>query len=220
MAEVENMLEPLENRLMLSARLSAGVLAVNGTPRADTIHTRIAGAALAVFVNGREMRFAAASVTRIVINGKAGNDFIVNGARAVPSRLIGGPGNDLLSGGLGDDTLSGGPGNDRLYGQDGDDLLDGGADRDVMVGGPGNDTVSYAGRKAPVAVYLDGSPSGQRGEGDVLLGIENIIGGSGDDILVGDAGNNVLRGGPGADTLTGNGGEDVLLEEDTPALPQ
>jgi len=212
------MLEHLENRLLLSAKLTGGLLAISGTARADTIHTRLVGASVVVFLNGRETRYQAAAVSTIVINGKAGNDFIVNGAGAIPSRLIGGAGNDLLSGGLGNDTISGGPGNDRLYGQDGDDLLDGGAGNDVLTGGPGNDTASYAGRIMPVRVFLDGSPGGQRGEADILTGIENIIGGAGDDLLVGDADDNILRGGPGNDTLDGQGGQDTLLQDDD-ALP-
>jgi len=39
-------------------------------------------------------------------------------------------------------------------------------------------------------------------------GIENFIGGSGDDTLTGDEGTNVLTGGPGRDTLSGLGGDD------------
>jgi Ca2+-binding RTX toxin-like protein len=42
-------------------------------------------------------------------------------------------------------------------------------------------------------------------------GIQNVLGGAGNDILVGDAGNNVLSGGAGRDILIGSGGSDQLL---------
>jgi Ca2+-binding RTX toxin-like protein len=45
---------------------------------------------------------------------------------------------------------------------------------------------------------------------DTLTGIENVVGGSGNDILTGDAGANALDGGLGNDTLTGGGGNDTL----------
>jgi hypothetical protein len=45
----------------------------------------------------------------------------------------------------------------------------------------------------------------------VLAGIENIIGGSGNDALQGDVANNVLAGGAGDDTLTDGLGDDTLV---------
>jgi Ca2+-binding RTX toxin-like protein len=73
---------------------------------------------------------------RIVLDGGAGNDF-----------LVGSPGDDLLFGGAGRDQLLGGGGNDWLMGGDGDDQLAGGDGNDVLVGGAGADTlVGQAGR--------------------------------------------------------------------------
>jgi Ca2+-binding RTX toxin-like protein len=46
---------------------------------------------------------------------------------------------------------------------------------------------------------------------DTLTGIENVVGGSGNDVLTGDAGANVLDGGLGNDTLNGGGGADTLI---------
>ena len=49
------------------------------------------------------------------------------------------------------------------------------------------------------------------GEGsDTLVGILNVIGGTGDDALTGDTNANVLSGGVGADTLAGGLGNDTL----------
>ena len=69
-----------------------------------------------------------ATLTRIVADGGAGNDF-----------LSGGSANDSLSGGTGNDTLRGGAGADTLTGGDGDDSLVGGTGIDSMAGGAGND---------------------------------------------------------------------------------
>ena len=46
--------------------------------------------------------------------------------------------------------------------------------------------------------------------GDLLNGIENLIGGAGADVLTGDAGANILTGGGGNDTLSGGAGFDVF----------
>lgn len=53
--------------------------------------------------------------------------------------LLGGKGNDMLSGALHDDHLLGGDDQDRLYGGDGSDWLEGGSGSDVLDGGAGND---------------------------------------------------------------------------------
>ncbi|MBL3570278.1 hypothetical protein BV509_18450 [Rhodovulum sulfidophilum] len=63
--------------------------------------------------------------------------------------VIGGSGDDFLSGGDDNDTLLGGAGNDYLWGGDGADLIDGGAGNDevwagtgdVVTGGAGTDTL-------------------------------------------------------------------------------
>ena len=55
-------------------------------------------------------------------------------------RLTGDTGDNVLKGGAGDDTLEGGAGNDTLYGNDGNDKLYGGAGDDILYGGGGNNT--------------------------------------------------------------------------------
>ena len=209
------MIECLEERRLLAITLVNGVLNIPGTARGDVIATRIIGKNVMVTLNTVESKFALAKVHSIVINGGNGNDFIVNGAGTIPARLVGGAGNDTLSGGNGNDTLCGGAGNDRLYGQGGDDLLDGGLGNDTIVGGIGNDdTVTYADRTKPVTVDLSKGTGGQAGEFDSISGVENIIGGAGNDSLVGDNYANMIWGGAGNDTLTGNGGLDTLYGED------
>jgi glucose/arabinose dehydrogenase len=108
------------------------------------------------------------------------------------------------------DTLSGLAGNDMLFGGSGNDTLAGGAGADMLFGGPGTDTANYSSSPAAVTVnLLTGLGSGSDAQGDILTGIENIIGSAFDDTLTGDSGPNVLAGGPGADTLTGHGGIDT-----------
>ena len=129
----------------------------------------------------------------------------------------GGPGDDRLDGGAGPDRLDGGGGKDILLGGDGLDVLsdgdrDGaegaaGPQADVLDGGDGVDELSYAQRSAPVFVSLaDPATDGARGEGDAVIGIEDLTGGAGDDRLTGDDGVNQLAGGAGADRLAGRGG--------------
>jgi Ca2+-binding RTX toxin-like protein len=146
--------------------------------------------------------------------GGTGNDTITGSA--LDNVLDGGAGDDVVSGGPGNDTLRGGPGNDTLRGDAGDDRFDEAADTgdDTLVGGTGIDTADYAGRGADLIVVMDGvSPSGEAGEADHLAtDIEHLIGGSGADSLTGNAADNQLEGGPGAavDALFGLAGDDVL----------
>jgi Ca2+-binding RTX toxin-like protein len=88
--------------------------------------------------------------------------------------------------------------------------LVGGAGNDSLRGGAGIDTASYASSVLPVRASLTTGLA--IGEGrDELIGIENLVGGHGDDTLVGDAGRNRLTGGDGNDLLQGRDGNDVLV---------
>jgi Ca2+-binding RTX toxin-like protein len=92
---------------------------------------------------------------------------------------------------------------DRLTGDGNDNVFIGGASGDIIDGGGGVDTVDYT--ASPGAVTIDlasGHGSGGHAAGDVLSGIENVIGSAGNDDLRGDAGSNTLQAGAGDDTLT------------------
>lgn len=133
--------------------------------------------------------------------GNAGND-----------KLIGQGGNDVLIGGLGDDTIDGGEGNDWLYGGDGNDLLAPGAGIDAVLGEGGSDTVSYAGADGGVVVDLANSADNTGWAfGDLIVGVENVLGSALADSLRGDGGANTIDGGAGDDWLFGRGGNDVLI---------
>jgi len=116
--------------------------------------------------------------------------------------VVGSDFNDTLTGDGGANTLSGGLGNDTL---------DGGLGNDVLDGGAGTDTASYASMASTVNVNLaTGVATGAAGT-DTLAGIENIVGGSGYDVLTGDDQSNTLQGGSGNDTLDGGLGDDTLV---------
>ena len=127
-------------------------------------------------------------------------------------KLQGNGGDDTLRGGTGNDQLDGGVGNDMLSGGDGDDVLIGGAGNDLLDGGAGTDTASFAAVSAALRVSLAIAGAQTTGAGnDTLIGIENLIGGTGADILTGNDGANVIDGGGGADQLSGGGGADILI---------
>jgi hypothetical protein len=125
-----------------------------------------------------------------------------------------GDGDDVLSGGNENDHLGGGPGSDRLDGGGGDDTLDGGTAADVMRGGFGTDSATYFDREVGIRVEIgDDAQDGEPGEGDDVQ-TDNVIGGTGDDVLIGNVLANRLEGGPGQDVLSGRGGDDELVGTD------
>ncbi|EGF33000.1 putative hemolysin-adenlyate cyclase protein [Oxalobacteraceae bacterium IMCC9480] len=163
-----------------------------------------------------------------ILNGGAGSDWADYTASAAgvsvnlaTSGMAGGDaaGDTLISienlgGSNSGDILTGDAGNNQLSGLGGDDLLDGGAGADVLIGGSGNDTVTYGSSSAGVSVnlaVLTGQTSGGDANGDVLGGIENLIGSGFNDLLTGDTGDNRLDGGAGDDVLEGGAGADTLI---------
>jgi VCBS repeat-containing protein len=152
------------------------------------------------------------------LTGTAGDDVILAGdgddvvlAGAGNDTVEGGEGDDELHGEAGDDLLKGGAGDDRLFGGVGNDVLVGGAGDDLLDGGEGIDTADYSTDTAGVTVNLaEGYAEGDEAGSDELVSIENVIGGSGDDILIGDDGDNVFVGGLGHDVIDGGAGFDTL----------
>ena len=127
--------------------------------------------------------------------------------------------------GAGDDIVRGSPGSDSIGGGNGSDVLNGGFGADTISGGEGFDKATYCDRSGRVSVSLDGvADDGAAGEGDnAQADLEDVVGGSGNDVLVGNAaantlsggtGNDELTGGPGFDTLNGGDGNDTLDARD------
>ena len=128
-------------------------------------------------------------------------------APKVDTTILGGSGSDILHGGDGNDTLSGGGGND---------VLDGGRGDNTIAGNAGIDAADYSSTTLGVNVDLAAASNQATSIGggveaftDQLATIEDIIGGSGDDILTGDAGANTISGRLGANHLNGGGGIDT-----------
>jgi RTX calcium-binding nonapeptide repeat (4 copies) len=128
--------------------------------------------------------------------------------RSGQDTVIGAAGPDELTGGAGRDELQGGPGNDDIDGSEHDDVLAGGPDDDELLGRSGRDAASY---ESAGGVEVDLAAGTGSGEGsDDLTGIEDLVGGPGDDQLSGDPSTNRLVGRGGDDDLGGAGGDDLL----------
>jgi Ca2+-binding RTX toxin-like protein len=150
-------------------------------------------------------------------------------ALTLPLSIDGGEGNDWLLGGIGPDDFDGGPGDDLMSGLAGDDLVNSGAmdGADLFNGGGDYDYVSYEERSANLTVALcvadsqigcvNGScscasvMSGEVGENDRLINVDDVTGGSGDDTMHGSDAADTLSGGPGDDQMFGEGGSDLLF---------
>ncbi|MCQ0988135.1 M10 family metallopeptidase [Jiella marina] len=143
------------------------------------------------------------------LRGFGGNDQLFGGNGN--DELWGDAGNDRLAGEDGNDTLFGGANNDQLLGGSGNDILNGGAGADQVHGGEGFDQANYEGSTSAVAVDLrNGNTIGGDAQGDVLTGIEALVGSAYFDTLLGNAVANILRGENGFDTLYGFAGNDRL----------
>jgi serralysin len=143
----------------------------------------------------------------IIENVTAGTGADTITGNAANNTLSGGGGGDILYGGTGYDLLFGDAGADMLYGEANDDTLDGGAGGDILNGGSGLDVAYYYSSAGGVYVYLsNGVGYGGDAQGDVLTGIEYVVGSNtGADILTGDGQSNYLAGLGGSDTIDGGG---------------
>lgn len=118
------------------------------------------------------------------VDGGGGNDEL---QCDLPCTMLGGDGNDVLTGSDYADALNGEDGNDVIYGNGDHDYLYGGLGLDNMEGGDGQD-------------YMEGGE-----DSDFLKG------GNGNDILYGNEGDDLLEGQVGNDELYGGDGEDELF---------
>ncbi|MGB4056557.1 MAG: type I secretion C-terminal target domain-containing protein [Alphaproteobacteria bacterium] len=114
-----------------------------------------------------------------------------------------------------DDVLTGNATTNDLFGGEGNDVLAGRADGDLLDGGNGIDTADYSASTQRVLIDLqNGTASSGEAQGDVLVGIENIIGsdvaGGGKDTIYGNSGVNVISGLNGDDIIEGGAGGDIM----------
>jgi Ca2+-binding RTX toxin-like protein len=160
-------------------------------------------------------------------NSSEGDDI-----QADVENLIGGSGNDYLSGSIGSNTISGGAGNDDISGGPAGsscaadvDVLNGGDGNDLfrlgtltncgdaVDGGNGTDTASYELRNVAVSVTIDTSANdGEDPEADKILStVEVVLGSNQADTLTGGTGNDEIHGGAGADIISGGAGNDTIV---------
>ncbi|WP_411840559.1 calcium-binding protein [Paracoccus sp. ME4] len=143
------------------------------------------------------------------LSGEHGHDYLSGGYGT--DYIDGGGGADTLDGGFGDDKLFGSFGNDHILGGLGSDWLNGGSGNDTLDGGAGADWVSFQGMRHSVRIDVSVAGSQATGYGrDVILNVENIHGGAGNDTLLGNSQSNIIRGGMGADRILGRQGNDQL----------
>ncbi len=127
---------------------------------------------------------------------------------------------DNITGTGGNNTFFGGLGNDQLFAGSGDDWLRGGQGSDTLNGGSGMDYADYSDSGAAVSINLGaGTASGGTAQGDVLSGVDGIVGSIYNDTLIGfdgqgtsgDIYTNIFYGGTGDDYLDGRGADDTLF---------
>ena len=112
------------------------------------------------------------------------------------SGVLGGSGNDRITGSPTNDAINGSQGNDTISGEAGDDFLRGGKGNDLISGGVGND-------------ILNGNLGDDTLNGDA--GNDFLRGGKGNDVLSGGDGNDILIGDADSNTLTGGAGADIFV---------
>ena len=187
----------------------SGIEAIVGTTSFDSVTGN--GTGMTLDGSGSVDRLLYVDETRAIsltLNGSAASALLMNGV--VQDYVLN---FEQIYGGSGNDILTGDANANLLHGGEGDDTLNGGAGADYLVGfgnTSAGDTVSYAGSAGGVTVNIAlNTASGGDAQGDFILQFENIIGGSGADVLTGDGLANVLSGGGGADTLDGGAGNDT-----------
>jgi Ca2+-binding RTX toxin-like protein len=162
------------------------------------------------------LNLTAAQIENVI--GGSNNDSITG--NALDNILSGGSGNDALNGGNGNDALTGGSGNDSLTGGNGNDtyLFDTdsalGADALTEISGGGMDTLDFSGSSNDTTIDLN-IIGNQTVNANLILNIinqqvENVNGGSGNDIISGNSLDNIFNGGDGNDTLITSLGVDTL----------
>jgi Ca2+-binding RTX toxin-like protein len=156
-----------------------------------------------------------------ILLGGEGEDGLTGGP--TEDVLVDGAGNDVANAGAGDDAVPNNGGQDRLDAGPGNDLFISNAvcEGDALDGGEGVDNANWANFGSAVTLDLGSGEAGLRGAGDqaecatgtttALAGLEDIEGSSQGDVLIGDAGANQLLGRPGSDSYFAAAGDDSIL---------
>lgn len=222
---------------------------VQGGAAADTIsvnYPATTSGMLAVSLAGAfsqtyQFLYSSTATAQFRIRSNGGNDTVgtQNPANltARPMFVLGGSGDDLLTGAAGSDTLNGGSDNDKLAGGAGSDSLIGELGDDVYMFvaatsaetdtvkeliGEGTDRLDFSALSSSCPVTLDLSSTATSlsvhlnrklafTAPTIANNFEEVIGGEGNDTFTGGNANNRLEGRGGNDILNGGGGDDALL---------
>jgi len=159
----------------------------------------------------RTLHLSSGSAFEDAIGGVGADTFVGN---ALNNRLTGNDGADKLTGGLGDDIMLGGKGDDSYLFGPAPTFAE--ADSVTELAAEGTDVLSFVALSAPVTVSL-GSTAIQNVHTNRTIALNNgatfedVIGGSGNDILTGNSVANKLSGNGGNDRLTGGLGSDSIM---------
>jgi len=204
-------------------RLS-GMDDVNGSPSGDTItgdgqrNTLYGAAGDDVISGGGGDDTLAGSDGDDRLDGEKGDDtasFAGTTAPIVANLTTGsasGEGTDAL---VGIEALLGGGGNDRLTGNAAKNTIEGGPGNDAIDGQGGTDWAVFDSATQPIVADLRAGTATGAGN-DTLVKIENLRGGRTADELFGDDRANTLVAGFG-DELEGRGGDDVFESSEDPS---
>jgi Ca2+-binding RTX toxin-like protein len=155
----------------------------------------------------------------VIVGGEQGDALLGKGGADI---ILGNGGNDVAVGGSGADVVEGGAGRDVQLGGEGDDIFivqdaDG---ADMIFGGAGSDTLDLSavlgGAVIDLGAYTPIGTARSGGVTDHLVGIENVIGSQGDDVIRGSLSINVMTGGDGEDVFVfvsaGTANGDVITD--------
>jgi Ca2+-binding RTX toxin-like protein len=160
-------------------------------------------------------------ITSLILLGGEGNDHLTGGE--TEDALVDGAGNDEVQAGAGDDAVPNNDGSDGLHAGAGEDLFidDAVCEGDLLDGGLDRDNANWANFDAAVSIDMaaghaglvgsGGQPSCASGSLTTLSELEDVEGTSDGDVMVGDAGSNQLLGRPGQDSYSAGAGDDSIL---------
>lgn len=190
---------------------SRKMLSVIGTSGSDAVRFKEKKGSVEVRLRNKKLgEFS--GMTRIVVDGGAGDDAIDAMKLSIPVVLFGGAGDDYLVGGDGDDVLVGGAGDDVISGSFGNDVIVGGAGRDRLFSFMGNDLVvagSLSFEEDPSAMTAVLS-EWSRADSTLAQRVANLTDGGGNNGLVNLGGDNVVDDND-RDSMFGTVGADWLI---------
>jgi Ca2+-binding RTX toxin-like protein len=144
------------------------------------------------------------------LNGRTSADTIVGGGGN--DVIVGLKGEDDLDGGDADDMIYDGEHDDSVVGGSGDDYVRTGIGDDDFDGGEGMDTLEFFDSSRGMTVDLNSGTTSTFGDqgSDTVAGIENILGTIETDEFYGDEQENYFVGFGGVDEFLGGAGDDLL----------